>query len=772
MKRLLILSLTIFIAILLISSCSNEESQKITVEYIANEGGSIVGEAIQEKELSNKEAVQFSGVEAVANQGYRFKGWSDGNIDAKRTDTLQQSSKLYAIFEKIEYVLVTYKANDNGKIFGTVSQEIEKGQSTTQVEAVANVGYHFVSWSDGVTEAKRTDVASANVELFATFEQNGYATITYLCTQGGTIEGITEQRLLIGQSTTEVIPIASNGYDFIGWDDGINTDKRTDVASKSRTITAIFAKQEATIEYRATEGGSISGETIQIVKRGQSTQRVSARAQTGYVFVGWDDGAKGSIRSDNATEDVVYTAIFKRSCTIDFVCFKSYGKIEGKASQNVALGEKTSMVKAIPNEGYTFLGWSNGVTTPEIEFVASANLEMTAYFAPNSTGLPVVSIATEGSAPVDSKDYYVNCVVSLLDTETNESIIGESAKIKGRGNSTWDKFDKKPYKIKFNSKQNIFDFGKGKDWVLLADYIDGSLVRNMLAYDVARLFSELGSTPNCQSVEVYLNGDYRGVYLLCEQVEVNNNRVEISEDASLVDTGYLVEMDGWSDKVQVSVPDHLNSSRKYTIKSPDSEVITKEQKEFIQAYLKDCMKAIQGTDYERVKELLDVKSFAQAYIVFELFKNPDVNYSSVYFYKDAGGKLVCGPVWDFDMSIGNVNHKGGGVFESTKTLWTKETCPWFNSLLEFEEFRLLVGSELVEYKDLIVSTLESKYEYIYAHEYAYCQNFKKWDVLGKNTWTNPSYIVKINTWQGQVNYTRSYLLASLEYLLEYYPPKA
>jgi hypothetical protein len=112
--------------------------------------------------------------------------------------------------------------------------------------------------------------------------------------------------------------------------------------------------------------------------------------------------------------------------------------------------------------------------------------------------------------------------------------------------------------------------------------------------------------------------------------------------------------------------------------------------------------------------------------------------------------------------------KGNGVFESTKTLWSKENCPWFNALLNHEEFVALVGEKLLYYKGVILETLERKYEYIYAHADAYKKNFEKWDVIGKNTWTNPPYIVKIKTWEEHVEYTKQYLNASLSYLVEYY----
>ena len=218
------------------------------------------------------------------------------------------------------------------------------------------------------------------------------------------------------------------------------------------------------------------------------------------------------------------------------------------------------------------------------------------------------------------------------------------------------------------------------------------------------MFSELGSSPNAKSVEVYLNGEYRGVYLLCEQIEINKHRVPITDPTTDANTSFLVEMDGWADGTCVKVPDALNSDRKYSIKEP--EPITQAQIAYIEQYLKDCISAVQGSDYERVKELIDVKSFAQAYIVFELFKNPDTNYSSVYMYKDVDGKLICGPVWDFDMSVGNVSHKGNGAFKDPALLWTAQQNPWFKGLVAFDEFKALVGEELVKNKTMVFDKID------------------------------------------------------------------
>ena len=479
---------------------------------------------------------------------------------------------------------------------------------------------------------------------------------------------------------------------------------------------------------------------------------------------------------------------------ITFACDETMGYLEGETSQTVYEGEKSSKVKAVAKEGYTFACWSDGTQSAEISVKAKKNANLTACFVPNSTGLPVITINTESGTTKDSitLEDYINCEITLYDNSGKGNSVGSAvAEIKGRGNSTWTKFDKKPYKFKFDKKQDLFGYGKEKTWVLLADYRDYSLLRNMLALNAGLTMSELQYTSKGQSVELYLNGEYRGVYYLCEQIQVKENRVNITEeDEGLApnELGYLVEMDGWAIEnksstpnlttdgdIYVTVGDKLKSNRAYVIKDPEDVLYNADGTfnydylNYVQNYLATALAAAQGNDYALVEELIDVKSFAQAYIIFELFKNPDTNYSSVYFYWDKDGALKCGPIWDFDMAIGNVSHKGNGVFESTETLWTAAQNPWFKALLKFDEFKALVGAELAANEASLRASIAADIAYAEAHADAYKKNFEEWKIMGKQTWSNPTYLVSIKTWEEHLDYIDNYLNESLDYLIQVYP---
>ena len=709
MKKILLLILSC-ISLFVLFSCSSSEPEKtmISVEYKALEGGKIEGEALQSKEVEKGKTAHFNAVTALADEEYRFVGWSDGKEDAFRIDSLTESKEFSAIFEKIPYYTVNYSAGEGGEVEGELSQRLENGRYTSYVTAKATFPYRFAGWSDGSTEEKRRDLADSD-----------------------------------------------------------------------KNITAIFTN-EVTVSYLTTEGGYIFGAKQQKMIYGESGQSVMAVADPGYRFVSWSDGNENTSRTDVLTEDIEITAIFVRYYTIEFSCGNSFGSILGNLTQRVDEGTLSETVTAVADEGYDFMCWSNGETSASIQVLANESAHLQAFFSLESTGLGVISIETEldeygNHKEITSRTEYIDCNITVFDPLTGYNVINQTAQIRGRGNSTWtqSEFYKKPYKIKFDIKQNLFGYGEAKDWVLMADYSDKSLLRNFMAYSLAGTFAALGASPDCQIVEIYLNGLYHGTYLLCEQIEINEHRVEISENTSNVDTGYLVELDGWAgtgneDDPWVSVPDSLNENRKYTIKGPDVDELTQAQKDYISGYLSGCLELLDGDDYEAVKNAIDVESFAQAYIIHELFKCPDVDYSSFYLYKEQGGRLYCGPVWDFDMACGNAGHKSGNSYRYDY-LWARYQNPWYKGLLNHSEFVELVAKTLYESRAMIEESLTGYFDWAYENRDSLEKNFEKWDILDIYVWPNPNALTNIKTWEGHVEYVRTFLKNSMDFMIKNYP---
>lgn len=274
------------------------------------------------------------------------------------------------------------------------------------------------------------------------------------------------------------------------------------------------------------------------------------------------------------------------------------------------------------------------------------------------TNLPLVVINTAGNAEIESKEFEIPSTVYVIGENGTYLHTGLETGVRGRGNASWN-FPKKPYRLKFDKKVNLLGApAKAKKWTLINNYGDKSLLRNMLAFEISRRVG-LDYTPYCQPVDVILNGEYRGCYQLCDQVEVAEGRVDITEmepeDNSGLELtgGYLIEIDAYAD----GEASYFYSSKgiPVTIKSPDDDKITAKQKDYITDYFNKMESAVfaASSSNSNYLEYLDLDSFLRHFIVGELSGNTDT-YWSVYMSKDRNSnKFVTGPVWDFDIAFDN-----------------------------------------------------------------------------------------------------------------------
>ena len=244
---------------------------------------------------------------------------SDGVTSAQRKDTSDVSLQLTANFIKdTSSYTFKYMASAGGTIEGMNTQTLVCSERTSAVMAVAQEGYVFVSWSDGVTEASRSDIVYGNTTVTANFRKLNEYTVIYTVGEGGSIVGVTQQKVYEGQSCSEVTALPLEGYEFVSWSDGNTNPTRCDAPEGNLAFEAIFQEIKApepvtvSLQYSAGEGGSILGETEQTVEVGQSGSEVSAVAQEGYRFVSWSDGVTEAVRSDAPTQDTVLTAQFER----------------------------------------------------------------------------------------------------------------------------------------------------------------------------------------------------------------------------------------------------------------------------------------------------------------------------------------------------------------------------------------------------------------------------------------------------------------------------
>lgn len=311
--------------------------------------------------------------------------------------------------------------------------------------------------------------------------------------------------------------------------------------------------------------------------------------------------------------------------------------------------------------------------------------------------------------------YYVDCTISLTDIDEKVVLDKVEAEVKVRGNWTTS-YDKKPLRIKFKKAQSMLGLNEGqafKSWVLLAEYKDGSMLRNKTALTIAGEILESDGlyVSDAELVEVVINGEYWGVYLLAEQQQINKGRVNITEaedDYTGTDIGYFLEFDGYyknEDPLQrfkISYADNAalvpfdgeggNGRTMKCLSDPvygykqdigitiKSDICSQEQQDFVASYLDNVYKIMYYAAYhdeayvfsedyteisktdkltpkEAVEQVIDVQSLVDVYIINELFCDADVYYSSFFMAVDFGTegdkKLRFEAPWDFDSGLGN-----------------------------------------------------------------------------------------------------------------------
>lgn len=400
----------------------------------------------------------------------------------------------------------------------------------------------------------------------------------------------------------------------------------------------------------------------------------------------------------------------------------------------------------------------------------SAESETNTAVLQQQLDMPIISIVTDSS--ISSKENYVSASVSVY-TENGVSELEDTAiSIRLRGNSTLNA-PKKSYKMKFIAKQNLLDIGDGaaKSWNLVANYYDTSMLRNMTAYEMGNMLDSMPYTPNCKSVEVYINGQYQGVYLLCEAVNVNKNRVNILENINEVENnGYLVEMTRYAEENYFDV-----DLERYEIKSDlsaDTDIKAK-QEQYISDYISKCYDAVQGKSRENIENLIDINSLVDIYIASEIVKNVDAGWDSFYMYKNADGKLTFGPMWDFDLALGNfIDVKG---FDSWKGLNVYNTAnissnsnPWFCHIIQQNWFRELVVRRWNEKLAELSSLDEFIIEETTLHQKGYAHNFVKWNVLGTKVFSEPDEIAKLDTFEQHADYLSDWVENRVNWLDSYF----
>ena len=311
--------------------------------------------------------------------------------------------------------------------------------------------------------------------------------------------------------------------------------------------------------------------------------------------------------------------------------------------------------------------------------------------------LPVMFINTEGAVPITSKEEYVyaDYYVDNMGIEGIENVGSQDApqlmEIRGRGNYTWSDFDKKPYRIKLDQKTPLLGMKRNKHFALLAHPDDKlGFLRNTVGFELSRRLG-LAWTPAQQPVEVVLNGDYLGLYMLTEIIRVEPDRVNITEQANyetnrfLITGGWLVEIDNYLEEEQVRTVEGNGNSIWSTYKSP--ELLSDEQRTYLTGLINTANAAIYVNDKTNNswEKYIDPDTLACFYLTQELLDDTESFHGSCYWHKENGDstRIMFGPVWDF----GNAFHRTPNRFIYDQPAFTQT---WIGEIAKFPHFQEIV----------------------------------------------------------------------------------
>lgn len=358
--------------------------------------------------------------------------------------------------------------------------------------------------------------------------------------------------------------------------------------------------------------------------------------------------------------------------------------------------------------------------------------------------LPVLEISlkdiTIEELHTESKDNrYTDSQVTVRDPQSGNHYTISGVEVKGRGNSSW-KMPKRSYQIKFEQDISLLNMEPAKSWLLIANYADASLMRNKLMYDLAGEMMDYVQE-SCY-VDLWIEGEYLGNYLLCEKVQVSDGRVALKDNDGLlveVDNIYFYESE---ERFQSPISGShfiLKDSKANDLEKEDSAAreAFAEFESYIQQF--ESLLYAEEKEWSAIRELIDVESFVKYYFIEELAENSDSCRTSIYMYKDgAEDQLHMGPVWDFDKAVGySQRGKYGGdtdadyVANIQEYMGNTKELTWYMELFkipEFQEEAHRIYQEQI--KEIFSTTGEKINTYQSEIQDSANRNYERWDISG------------------------------------------
>lgn len=413
-----------------------------------------------------------------------------------------------------------------------------------------------------------------------------------------------------------------------------------------------------------------------------------------------------------------------------------------------------------------------------------------------STDLPLLIIDTDGKPIVDEPK--TTATLKIISNKNNVNQPSDAATgyagligIEVRGSSS-QYYPQRPFLFETrdengeNLNVSILGLPEENDWILLSNYNDKSFMRNILGY---KLFELTGHyAPRARLVDVILNGKYEGIYVLTEKIKQDKNRVDIAKlkdsdnSGDEVSGGYIFKIDYWNEsdswKSPYSPIDHSNFDVHFVYHDPDEGELTNQQKDYIKNYVTSFETALYSPEFKEVQKgypnFIDVESFIDYFIVSEISRNNDGFKKSRYFHKDKNGKIVAGPVWDFDWAWKNIdecsifkasNGSGWSYKVNDCNPWVKSPG-WMIRLFEDFYFKQKTNCRYVQLRETVLSNenilgiVDSLYNVV---KNAQKHHFEKYDILGINVGA-PEVGKQPLTFEGEVEKLKDWIILRLAWL--------
>ena len=415
---------------------------------------------------------------------------------------------------------------------------------------------------------------------------------------------------------------------------------------------------------------------------------------------------------------------------------------------------------------------SNGIATTNQVTWAGPLLD-------KDTGLATVHFASDDGDSVNTRTKWFDGELTIKGgAGCSSQATYDQAEMRGRGNYSWS-FPKKGFNLKLDDKLDLCDMGNSKKWALVANDYDRSLLRNSAANFVGAQFTNLEFTPKDMPVDLYVNGSYRGSYILIERVNLEGGRLDVDElkaedtpelcsgpdpsvnTTSPVNGTYLME---WDFRKGANFNFGAGAGHGWVgLKEPEDEDYCQNMGAFINDYVDIADRDLYDgkPHYNDWMKWIDLDSAVDYYIAMEFLKPVDGQmWASVYMYKPRGEKIHFGPLWDFDLAMGSATRAGnvvsprGWYLRNPLNVSAKQTeVTWFNKLNENPTFRAAVKKRWNEVdQDIndVIAYLRSRENLI---DQSAAENYRKWD-HGKKI---SKYQVVKGSWGSDVDYLVDWL---------------